>query len=154
MSQQDETWDVTAYSPPSITIAGSKNLDRQSKRVPTARTLNASCVDVVLPEWIVNGFQHLVDNCNLQPPLKQARRLVARDFHEEALAVLGKRMDAGEKVLFLAAPIRNGLRKKLWIDGEIKTLVEDLAYRADVTQGSVVVTAFHDFLEARGPRVP
>lgn len=152
MSGQNETASPTGSpTPMSVTIGGTSNLGRSPppRRIATARTTNMSCVDTVLPNWIADEFQRLVSTYALQPSPKPARRVVARDLHEEALSELVQLMEGGGQVLFLAAPIRNGVRKKLWIDGDLKLAVERLANTADVTQGSVVVTAFHHFLEAR-----
>ncbi len=153
MTGQRETGRATDSSTPmSITVIGTSDLERlpPPKRIATARTTNASYVDVVLPTWIAEGLQRLVSDCALQPSPRTTRRIVARDLHEEALNGLVQLMDGGGQVLFLATPIRNGVRKKLWIDGDLKLAVERLAGRADVTQGSVVLTAFHHFLEAKG----
>lgn len=152
MSGQHETRRVPDDIKPSpMTTTGISNLGRPPppRRRATARTTNASYLDVALPTWIEEFFQLLIADCDAPPSPKPVRRLVARDLHEEALIGLIQRMDGGEKVLFLATPIRHGVRKKLWIDGDLKDAVERLADSADVTQGSVVVTAFHHFLEAR-----
>ncbi len=153
MSGQYETRRVPGHSKPSpMTTTGTSNLRRPPppRRVATARTTNASYVDVALPTWIEASFRRIMADCDARPLPKPVRRVVARDLYEEALKGLIQRMDGGEKVLFLATPIRHGVRKKLWIDGDLKDAVERLADSADVTQGSVVVTAFHHFLEARG----
>lgn len=153
MSGQHETRRVPGHSKPSLTTTtGTSDLGRPPppRRVATARTTNASYVDVALPIWIEASFQSLIADCDTYPLPKPVRRVVARDLHEEALKRLIQRVDGGERVLFLATPIRHGVRKKLWIDGDLKDAVERLADSADVTQGSVVVTAFHNFLETRG----
>jgi len=152
MSGQYETRRVPGHSKASpMTITGTSNLRRPPpRRVATTRTTNASYVDVALPTWIEASFRRIIADCDARPLPKPVRRVVARDLYEEALKGLIQRMDGGERVLFLSTPIRHGVRKKLWIDGDLKDAVERLAQSADVTQGSVVVTAFHHFLEARG----
>lgn len=120
------------------------------RRPLTERTANAAHLDLVMPVWFPEAFQRLVDGRNLSRHPKAGKRLFARDLHEEAIAGMIRQIDAGERIMFLATPIRNHVRKKLWVDGSLKIAVGRLAEEAGVSRASVVMTALQRYLEAHG----
>ena len=61
-----------------------------------------------------------------------------------------RQIGTGEKVMFLATPTRNHVRKKLWVDNGLKVAVGRLAEEAGVSRASVVMTALQRYLEAHG----
>ncbi|MFC4168988.1 hypothetical protein [Teichococcus aestuarii] len=114
----------------------------------TERTANMAKLAVPLPSGVVDAIQQLVEERNEQQGPGQ-QRLYARDLHEEALRELLSRVETGESLLFLA-PLSAKARKSLWINGDLKAAVDDLAGRHGVTRAAVVMTALHGYLSRRG----
>jgi len=101
-------------------------------------------VDVPLPPGFMSAIQQLVDSRNRHSG-PEHRRIYARDLHEEAVAELIQRVEAGERILFLAPPSGKA-RKSLWLDEKLKAGVDRLAGEHSVTRAAVVMTAFHSYL--------
>lgn len=118
------------------------------RRPATGRTTNAASIDVTMPTQFAVAFQVLLTEASTTVLLKKSGRIVARDLHERAIEDLVQQISDGKKFMFLAPPIRDSVRKKLQIDGRLKVAIECIADSANVTQASVVMTAFHYFFEA------
>ena len=71
------------------------------------------------------------------------------DLHEEALAELIQRAEAGEPIIFMATPASRASRRTLWVDEKLKAGVDHLAMLHGVTRSAVVWTALHGYLERR-----
>lgn len=117
------------------------------RRPATGRTMNAASIDVTMPIRFATAFQSLLAEESTMVLLKKSGRIVARDLHEKAIESLLQQISDGRKFMFLAPPTRDSVRKKLQIDGRLKVAVECIAESAHVTQASIVMTAFHYFLE-------
>ena len=117
------------------------------RRPATDRTINAASIDVTMPAWFATAFQDLLKEQAMHVFVKRKGRVVARDLHEKAIRDLVKQITDGKRVMFLAPPTRDSVRKKLQIDGDLKCAVERIADSARVTRASVVMTAFHHFFE-------
>lgn len=143
---------MSPHPSPAIDADRTSRLSRPPppRRPLTERSTNAAHLDLVMPVWFPEAFQSLVDDRNLSPHSKTKKRLFARDLHEEAIAEMLRQIGAGEKVMFLATPTRNHVRKKLWVDNGLKVAVGRLAEEAGVSRASVVMTALQRYLEAHG----
>lgn len=142
-------------SPHPSPAADSNRTSRLSRPPPprrplTERSTNAAHLDLMMPAWFPEAFQRLVDDRNLSRHPKTEKRLFARDLHEEAISEMIRQIEAGNKIMFLATPTRNHIRKKLWVDGELKVAVGHLAEEAGVSRASIVMTALQRYLEAHG----
>jgi hypothetical protein len=120
------------------------------RRPATDRTINAASIDVTMPTWFATVFQDLLKEQAMNVFVEKKGRIVARDLHERAIRDLVKQITDGKRVMFLAPPTRDSVRKKLQIDGDLKCAVERIADSARVTRASVVMTAFHHFFETAG----
>lgn len=103
-----------------------------------------------MPTWFATAFQDLLKEQAMHVFVNREGRIVARDLHEKAIKDLVKQVTDGKRVMFLAPPTRDSVRKKLQIDGDLKCAVERIADSARVTRASVVMTAFHHFFETVG----
>ena len=120
------------------------------RRPATGRTINAASIDVTMPVWFATAFQDILKEQNVNKFVEKKGRIVARDLHEKAIKDLLKQVTDGKKVMFLAPPTRDSVRKKLQIDGDLKFAIERIADSACVTRASVVMTAFHHYFETAG----
>ncbi|MBV8094449.1 MAG: hypothetical protein JOY71_02805 [Acetobacteraceae bacterium] len=115
----------------------------------TERTANAARLDAALPDEIVAALQRLIDTRNSEQRNQGGARVYARDIHEEAVREMLARVEAGQRIRFLAPTFGRGPRRTFWIDASLKTAIDQLAESAQVTRTAVILTALHDFLEAR-----
>lgn len=114
----------------------------------TERSTNAAKLEAPLPQNFPEAFQRLVDERNRKAGTT-GRRTYARDLYEEAIGELIQRAE-NERVMFLATPFRNSVRKIFWVDEALKGSVEQLALAHDITRSAVVMTAFHLYLDRHG----
>ena len=136
--------DATPYAP----SAGAGALwNARMVRPLTDRTANMAKLDAKLPLGYAEAIQQLVEARNHQGG-PEHKRLYARDLNQEAIAELIQRLDAGEKILFLAPPSAKA-RKSLWVDEDLKVGVDRLAVEHSVTRAAVVMTALHNYLDRR-----
>ena len=110
----------------------------------TDRTAAMAKLDTKLPSGFLDAIQQLLVIRN-QHPEEGRGRLYARDLHQEAIAEILHRADAGEAILFLAPPSARP-RRTMWVDDHLKVGVEKLAKQYQVTQAAVVMTALHRYL--------
>lgn len=114
----------------------------------TERSTNAAKLEAPLPQSFPEAFQRLVDERNRRAGTG-GRRTYARDLYEEAIGELIQKAE-NERVVFLATPFRNSVRKIFWVDEVLKGGVEQLASARGITQSAVVMTAFHLYLDRHG----
>ena len=114
----------------------------------TDRTASMGQLDTPLPAHYLSAIQQLVDKRNAQA-MQEQKRFFARDLHEEALAELIQRAEAGEPIIFMATPASRASRRTLWVDEKLKAGVDHLAMLHGVTRSAVVWTALHGYLERR-----
>ncbi len=108
-------------------------------------------VTVSQPHGLAEAFKRLaIQRTATVDPKSRRRRVWAQDLHEEAVRDLLDRLARGEKVVFVATPLRGKQRKTMWLDPALWTEVRKVAIDHNVSVGTVVLTACLAYLEAHG----
>lgn len=108
-------------------------------------------VGVTQPQGVAEAFKRLaLDRTAERDPKTRRRRVWAQDLYEEAVRALLARLACGEKVVFVAAPVRRKEQKTVRLEPALWMQVQEVAARYDVPSAAVVRTALLSFLEAQG----
>ncbi|WP_424138922.1 hypothetical protein [Roseomonas chloroacetimidivorans] len=127
---------------PASTLDVEEPWSAEMVRPLTERSANIAKLTVPLPPRFREAFRSMIEARSRIG----GKRVFARDLHEEAIGSLVNRAERGEKVLFMATPVGVG-RITLWMDESLKAKIDSLALTHGVARASVVVTAFHHFLD-------
>ena len=108
-------------------------------------------VTVSQPDGLAEAFKRLaMERTATVDPKSRRRRVWAQDLHEQAVRDLLDRLARGEKVVFVATPMRRKQRKTMWLHPALWAEVRKVAVRHNVSVGTVVLTACLAYLEAHG----
>lgn len=108
-------------------------------------------VGVIQPHGVKDAFKRLaLERTAARDPGTRRRRVWAQNLYEEAVRELLDRLARGEKVVFVAAPLKRKERKMVWLDPGLWTQVHEVSARHDVSTAAIVRTACLAYLEARG----
>ncbi|MBK8211963.1 MAG: hypothetical protein IPK78_20510 [Rhodospirillales bacterium] len=106
---------------------------------------------MIQPDGIDDLFKRLaLERTAARDPGTKRRRVWAQNLYEEAVRELLDRLARGEKVVFVAAPLKRKERKMVWLDPALWTQVHEVSARHDVSTAAIVRTACLAYLEARG----
>lgn len=108
-------------------------------------------VGVTQPQGVAEAFKRLaLDRTADRDPKSRRRRVWAQDLYEEAVRALLARLACGEKVVFVATPVRRKEQKTVRLEPALWMQVQEVAARYDVPSAAVVRTALLSFLELQG----
>lgn len=120
-------------------------------RLPMGYKRMDGAVGVSQPQGVAEAFKRLaLDRTAERDPKSRRRRVWAQDLYEEAIRALLDRLARGEKVVFVATPVRRKEQKTVRLEPALWTQVQDVAARYDVPSAAVVRTALLAFLESNG----